>query len=81
MPDRRAEPAVVHRFSRRLLVFDLSNQLAFRITQRVRDVRVLGDCYERRKAGQNRAQYNSLLLAAAVMEGDVYRYVTRIPLA
>jgi hypothetical protein len=32
-------------------VVELPNQLTLRITQRVGDVRVLGDRYERRQAG------------------------------
>jgi hypothetical protein len=50
MPDRRAEPTVVHGFARRLLVLDLLDQLALRITQSAGDVRVLGDRYQRLKA-------------------------------
>src|ERR1700758_1219532 len=40
MSDRRAEPAVVHGFARRLLVFDLPNQRTLRIAQSAVDVRV-----------------------------------------
>src|ERR1700757_1336774 len=51
VPDRRAEPAVVHGFARGLLVLDLPDQLALRITQSAGDVRVLGDPYQPLKAG------------------------------
>src|ERR1700747_3591547 len=43
VPDRRAGPAVVHGFARRLLAAKLPNQLTLRITQRTGDVRVLSD--------------------------------------
>jgi hypothetical protein len=43
--DCRAEPAVVHGYAHRLLVFDLPDQLALRMTQRAGDIRVLGDRY------------------------------------
>lgn len=63
VPDCRAELAVVHGYAHRLLVFDLPDQLALRITQRAGDIRVLGDRYERRKARQACTQYDTLLLA------------------
>ena len=40
-----------------LSLFNLANQLALRITQRAGDIRVLGDGYEGRKAGQSRTQF------------------------
>src|ERR1700739_1101014 len=81
MSDRRTQPVVVHGLAPRLLVFDLPNQLTLRITQRAGDVRVFGDRYQRRKAGQARAQYDALLLAPAVLQGDDHVHITRIPLA
>ncbi len=43
--DCRAEPTVAHGYAHRLLVFDLPDQLALRITQRAGDIRVLGNRY------------------------------------
>ena len=79
VPDCRAEPAVVHKYAHRLLVFDLPDQLALRITQRAGDIRVLGDRYERRKARQACTQYDTLLLAAAVLQRDVHLHISRMP--
>src|SRR6185369_13727196 len=70
-PNRRTpEPAVVHRFARRLLVFELTNQLALGVIEATGDVRVLGNGYQLRKARQRGTQRDALLPAAAVLQGD-----------
>ena len=79
VPDCRAELAVVHGYAHRLLVFDLPDQLALRITQRASDIRVLGARYERRKARQAGTQYDTLLLAPAVPQRDVHLHISRMP--
>src|ERR1700757_1858310 len=78
VPDCRAEPAVVHGYAHRLLVFDLPDQLALRITQRASDTRVLGDRYERRKARQACTQYDTLLLRRGP-QPDVHLDISRMP--
>lgn len=80
MPDRGApEPAVVHGFARRLLVFELPDQLTLCIAESASEVRVVGDRHELRTAGQRRPQCDPLLLAAAVLQGDFDIHLTRIP--
>ena len=80
MPYRRVpEPAVVHRFALRLLVFELPDQLALCIAQSASEVGVLGDRHQLRTAGQARPQGDPLLLAAAVLQGDFDVHPTRIP--
>ena len=77
VPDCRAELAVVHGYAHRLLVFDLPDQLALRITQRASDIRVLGARYERRKARQAGTQYDTLLLAPAVPQRETFTSTSR----
>src|SRR5689334_24312664 len=80
MADRRApEPAVVHRIVLRLLVFELPDQLALCIAESTGDVRVVRDRYQRWMAGEGCAQRDALLLAAAVLQADVYVHIIRIP--
>ena len=53
MPNRRApEPAILHGFARRLLVFELPDQLTLCIAESASEVRVVGDRHELRTAGQ-----------------------------
>ena len=50
VPDGRApEPAVIHRFARRLLVFKLPNQLALGFNEGTGDLRALSNSYQLRK--------------------------------
>jgi len=79
VPDCHAGLAVVHGYAHRLLVFDLPDQLALRITPRASDIRVLGDRYERRKARQACTQHDTLLLAPAVPQRDVHLHISRMP--
>src|SRR6185295_12800379 len=80
MPNRRApEPAILHGFPRRLLVFELPDQLTLCIVETASEVRVVGDRHELRTAGQGRPQCDPLLLAAAVLQGDVDIHLTGIP--
>lgn len=82
MPDRRTpEPAVFHGFARGLLVFELPDQLTFCFTQGAGDVWVLSDRDQWRMAGQDSAQCDALLLAAAVLQGDFQVHITRVPLS
>src|ERR1700752_5468902 len=79
-PNRRApEPAVIHRFVRRLLVFKWPNQLALSLSEGAGDVRALSNSYQLRKAGQHSTQCDALLLAAAVLQGHFNVHITRIP--
>ena len=80
MADRRAAaPAAAHGVARRLLVFKLPDQLTLCVADSAGDVRVLSDRYQRRTAGQARAQSDALLLAAAVLQRDFHVNVPRIP--
>ena len=80
MADRRApEPAAVHRIVRRLLVFELPDQLALCIADCTGDVRVVRDRYQHLTAGKGCAQRDALLLAATVLQGDFYVHIIRIP--
>ena len=80
MPDRCAsEVAVVHGFSLRLLVFNPPDQLVLCFSQGTIQVRVLSNRYQRRKAGQARAQGDALLLAVAILQGDVDNHILGIP--
>jgi len=80
MPNRGApEPAILHGFARRLLVFELPDQLSLCIAQSASEVRVVGDRHEWRTAGQRRPQCDALLLAAAILQGDVDIDLTGIP--
>ncbi|PXX09309.1 hypothetical protein C8E89_106236 [Mycolicibacterium moriokaense] len=73
------EPAIVHGFARRFLVFKLSDQLALRISKSTGYIRVLSDRYQLRKAGQSRAQRDPLLITTAVLQGDIDIHIVRIP--
>jgi hypothetical protein len=73
------EPAVIHRFARRLLVFKLPNQLALSPSEGAGDVRVLSNSYQLREAGQRSTQCDALLLAAAVLQGHFDVHVTGLP--
>src|SRR5258705_3821406 len=73
------EPAVVHGFARRLLVFELPDQLTLCFSKSPGYIRVLSDRYQRRKARQPPAPGDALFVAAAVLQGDIDIHVTRIP--
>jgi hypothetical protein len=80
MPNRRTpEPTIVCGLARRLLVFELPDQLALCFMERVSDVRAIGNRYQRRTTGQTRAQRDALFFAAAVLQGDLYVHIVRIP--
>ncbi|WP_198965189.1 hypothetical protein [Mycobacterium shottsii] len=80
MPHRRLpQPAIVHRLSPRLLVFNLPNQLVLCFAKGVGYVRAISNRHQRRKAGQTRAQCDALLLAAAVLQGDIHDNLMGIP--
>src|ERR1700704_5582275 len=61
---------IVHGFARRLLMFELPDQLMLGSVQRARDVAVVGDGHQRRETRQGRPQRDALLPAAAVLPRD-----------
>src|SRR5258708_3671090 len=73
------ELAIVHGFARRLLVFDLADQLMLGFVKGAGDVAVVGDCHERRETRQGRPQRDTLLPAAAVLQRDFQTDVMRVP--
>jgi hypothetical protein len=80
MPDRGVpEPAVVHGLSLRFLVFNLPDQLVLCFAKGVGYIRVISNRYQRGTAGQARTQCDALLLAAAVLQGDIHDHVMGIP--
>ena len=74
-----AELAIVHGFARRLLVFELPDQLMLGFVKGASDVAVVGDGHERRETRQGRSQRDALLLAAAVLQRDFEADVQRAP--
>ncbi len=72
------EPAIVHRFTRGLLVFKLSDTFTLRFTQRAGNIRVLDNRYERRKPWKLCAQCDALLVTAPVLQADIDVHTTRI---
>ncbi len=82
MPNRRfPQPTVVHGVVCRLLVFELPDQLTLRVRKCAIDIGVLGDRYQRRTTGQNGTQRDALLLAAAILQRDIYFDISLVPLS
>lgn len=80
MPDRLAsELTAVHGFARRLVVVNLTDQLALRFTEGSRQVPVVGDRYSRWKTGQGRTERHALLLTAAILYRDFDVHLIGIP--
>jgi hypothetical protein len=73
------ELAIVHRFARRLLVFELPDQFMLGFVKGARDVRVVGDGHERWETRQGRSQRDALFPAAAVLQRDFKADVKRVP--
>src|SRR5215212_5433197 len=80
MPDGGLpKSAVIHGFFHRLPMMELADQLTLGFGERVVDVRVLSHRCQRLMARQSGAQCDPLLLAVAVLQGDIDNNITGVP--